>query len=144
MIKLKNHNKVEKLNSLAYEYVLYPKTARVVPIEMDIMKLVEVDENEVETDTGYASIQVLHDIFGNQYKPVSRIDDRFELVRYCFPNTGKARTDLINFMKSQGLVDMRANNEEIEDMSFDGLNGNEFGIFSAYEVGFVPSVKEDD
>jgi len=126
-------NLVEELKD-AYTYVVVPKIVLNIPIELK--KLLKEDGsyytlNELEKDLG--SLFVLTDV----------IDDRFVKFRWSIPLNGEESL-IIGYLKSKGLVDMRDNgiadslNYTVEEIDFNNLNGNEFGMFNMYEIKQLP------
>jgi hypothetical protein len=123
----------------AYTYLVVPKAVLSVPIQMQKMQ---------KDDGTYYSIEELSDELGNLFVPVDVIDDRFVKFRWSIPMNGEERL-IIDYMKVQGLVNMRDNGIDdeldytVDEIDFSSLNGNEFGIFSMEEIKQIPVKNKD-
>jgi hypothetical protein len=123
----------------AYTYLVVPKAVLSVPIQMQKMQ---------KDDGTYYSIEELSDELGNLFVPTDVIDDRFVKFRWSIPMNGEEQL-IIDYMKVQGLVNMRDNEIDdeldytVDEIDFLSLNGNEFGIFSMEEIKQIPVKNKD-
>ena len=124
---------IEELRD-AYDYIVVPTAMLDTPVEL--AKLQKDDES-------YYSINELTQVLGDQFVVTAAIDDRFSKFRWMIPRNGEEAL-IVQYLKSKGLVDMRNNgiddglNYRVDEIDFSSLNGNEFGIFSMYEIKQVP------
>jgi len=124
---------IEELRD-AYDYIVVPTAMLDTPVEL--AKLQKDDES-------YYSINELTQVLGDQFVVTAAIDDRFSKFRWMIPRNGEEAL-IVQYLKSKGLVDMRDNgiddglNYRVDEIDFSSLNGNEFGIFSMYEIKQVP------
>jgi len=125
----------------AYTYIVVPKAVLDVPIEMKKM---------LKEDNTYYTLNELEKELGDLFVLTNSIDDRFVKFRWSIPMNGEEAL-IIGYLKSKGLVDMRDNgindalNYTVDEIDFNALNGNEFGVFNAHEIKHLPwvEVKEE-
>lgn len=122
--------------SYGHDFIVVPKAVENVPIAMKKMQ---------KEDGSYHSITTLCEALREQgyyLEPTRVIDDRFVSVHYSFAKNGEEQA--FKAMLSEiGLVDMRASDGEwdksVDEIDFDVLNGNEFGVFSELEMQGIPT-----
>lgn len=120
----------------AYDYIVVP--ASVINVEVELPKM----EKE---DGGYYSLQELSDELGDFFSYSEFVDDRFVKFRWAIPRNGEEEL-IIGYLKEQGLVDMRDNgidddlNYRVDEIDFTALNGDEFGIFSLFEIKEISKI----
>lgn len=121
----------------AYSYIVAPKAMLDTPVEMS--KLLKDD------GLNYYTINDICLALGKQFELTEVIDDRFVAFRWSL-NMNGVEGELVTYLKTKSLVDMRDDgiidtlNYEVEEINFDTLNGNEFGIFGMNEFRKVPKV----
>jgi len=114
-----------------YSYIVVPTLVRDVPIELAKMAI-------DGTNGEYYSISTLEKDLGSLFVPTPVLDDQFLLIHYGFDEeeTADERAVFKKFMTDKGLVNMRIDTK-LEDIEFNNLKGNEFGIFSAREIKVI-------
>lgn len=114
-----------------YDFLVFPSTIYGLQFPMEKFK----------KDNGiFYSVKTIEDDY--QYiRAVHIIDSRFMVLNICFSNDelDDERNTMKDFLVSQGLVNMRVG-VRLEDIDYSLLNGNEFGIFSAFEIETVPQI----
>jgi hypothetical protein len=115
---------------MGHDFIVVPKAVKDVPIVMSKM---------VKEDGTYHSIATLEETLGTLFQSTHIIDDRFILIHYGFSRNGEEAL-FHSFMQGAGLVNMRGELESVEAIDFTNLNGNEYGIFSEWEVQSVPNI----
>lgn len=113
-----------------YDHIIVPKAVREVPIMLSKMK---------REDGSYHSIATLEETLGHLFVPVEVIDERFIMIHYGFSRNGEEAL-FHEFLQGAGLVNMRGELQAVGEIDFANLNGNEYGIFSDWEIGEVPAV----
>ncbi len=122
----------------AYDYIVVPKAVIDLPIES--AKLLREDGT-------YYSLRELSDEMKDQFTLTPIIDDRFVMFRWVIFRNGEEAV-ISQYLKANGLMDMRDNgiadslNYTVEEIDFNSLAGNEFGIFSLLEAKSLPKIKE--
>jgi hypothetical protein len=118
----------------AYTYLVVPKVVLDTPIELAKM---------AKEDGTYYTLNELSQALGKMFVLTNVIDDRFVKFRWSIPLNGEEAL-IVEYLKSQGLVDMRDNgvdgelNYTVDEIDFSKLNGNEFGLFAMQEIKLVP------
>ncbi len=118
-----------------YEYVIIPTEVLDINIPLD-------DMLKSESPDTYWTLNELSAALGNAFTPVQIIDSRFVVFHWGFDKgllTGEEKKEkkFYNLIDSAGYVDMRDNLVTVEEIDFDNLTGNEFGIFSSWEISKV-------
>ena len=121
-----------------YEYVIVP--TEVLDIPLPIYEMLKS-----ETPNKYYTINELALALGSSFVPVPYIKEGFHLVHWVFDKgflTGEDNKErkFLKMIAGAGYVDMRDNLETVEEIDFESLTGNEFGIFSSYEITKVPKM----
>ena len=117
-----------------YDYLIVPKAVEDIPIAMAKMQ---------KEDGSYLSVKGLVEQLASEgyvLNVVPMIDERFIMVHYGFTYEEDAdeRAMMKSFLTDMGMVNMRSG-KKINEIEWDKLNGNEYGIFTAVEIGEVPS-----
>lgn len=142
MTRLKHENKLKTMLTRAYDKVAVHKALLDTPIQMELLELEEVEVNEDGTETitnelsGYASINKLSEIFGNQFVPTEIIND-FVMVRWAFQKGLKEESKFEDFLVSMGLTNF-IEDTDIEEVDFTSLAPNNYLCLGDYESTFVP------
>jgi len=124
----------------AYDYIVVPTSTLDVPVELPKMK---------KDEESYYSINELSKVLGKDFTPTAVIDDRFSKFRWAIPRNGEEAL-IVTYLLSKGLVNMRDNGIEdeldytVDEIDFPSLQGNEFGVFSMYEIKQLPVPQETD
>jgi len=124
----------------AYDYIVVPTGTLDVPVELSKMN---------KGDGSYYSINELSKVLGKDFTPTAVIDDRFSKFRWAIPRNGEEAL-IVTYLLSKGLVNMRDNGIEdeldytVNEIDFPSLQGNEFGVFSMYEIKQLSVPQETD
>ena len=124
----------------SYTFIVVPKAVLDTPIEMKKM---------LKEDGSYYTLHELEKELDSLFELTDAVDERFVKFRWSIPLNGEEAL-IIGYLKSKGLVDMRDNgvsdslNYTVDEIDFTNLNGNEFGIFNAYEIKQLPEIHEEE
>lgn len=124
---------IRKYFENGYDYIVLPKGVLDAPIAMSKM---------MKEDGSYLSVNGLVEQLeseGYLLNIVNVIDERFVLVHYGFTYEEDAdeRAMLKEFLTGMGMINMRLG-KKLDAIEWEALNGNEFGVFTAVEVGMLP------
>jgi len=122
-----------------YDYVIVPKGIAGVPITMATMYVEATEEEEAY----YHSVNTLDKALGSLFTPTPIIDDRFICIHFGF-DKDNSEADFRTLLESKGLVAMRGETDGVDSIDFDSVVDNAYGVFSAREIKYVPSVKSEE
>ena len=126
---------ISKYFTHGHDWLVVPKVVQDIPIAMSKMR---------KEDGTYLSINgIVEQLASEGYVLgiTEVIDERFIIMHYGFTYEEDAdeRVMMKEFLIGMGLVNMRAG-KKLDEIEWDKLNGNEFGIFTEVEVVSVPSI----
>ena len=124
---------IRKYFDMGFDWLIVPKAVLDVPITMSKMK---------KDDGSYLSVNGLVEQLASEgyvLNLANIIDNRFVVVHYGFTCEEDAdeRAMLKTFLNGMSLVNMRVG-KQLNEINWNTLTGNEYGIFSAVEIVEVP------
>jgi len=123
-----------------YEYALVPKSATSTPLRMSVFA-------KDEAQTEFYNLDILFIILGKLLVPVYVIGGNHILIRFGFKKNNE-ESEFKKHIEGLGLVNIRANtgtyDKEVNEIDWDNLAPNGYGMFSILEMQEIPKAKEDN
>ena len=113
----------------ANKYIVLPKSALDINFELDTF---------LKSDSKYLSFNEISSIVGSLLNPITKIDERFKIVRWLFSIDEEKK--FIYLLENKGYENIT---ENIEKTDFDNLTGNEFFIVSSKELDILRNLSTE-
>lgn len=109
------------------KYIVLPKKSLDIKLMLPSFRKMNGD---------FMSFNDVSDLVGNLLVPVTKVDERFKIVRWRFE--GDEEISFINQLEKEGLKNIT---KDLKDMNFDKMEGNEFFLVNENDLDVIRNIK---